>query len=193
MAYKREELLKLLVDKAFKYSEEPIFKLASGKMSAYYINCKMITLDPYGLNLIGEAVNDLIEENFKKGEISAVGGLTLGADPISVAASMASYKRGAPLKAFVIRKEPKRHGLKKWLEGNVENGEKVVIIEDVVTTGMSTIKAIKRAKEANLEVKGIIALVDREEGGAKNIKNECGLDVFAIFKKSELLTYQKTH
>ncbi len=184
---KRERLLRLLVDKAFKYSREPVFKLASGLLSSYYINCKAVTLDPLGLTLIGELVNDLIDGGFKDAGISAVGGLTLGADPISIAASLVSYERGAPLKAFIIRKEAKKHGLMKWIEGNVSAGEKVLMIEDVITTGMSTMKAIERAKEAGFDIMGVIALVDREEGGVENIKKSYDVDVSLIFNKTELL------
>lgn len=189
----RDELLKLITEKAFQYSKEPIFKLASGQLSNYYINCKMVTLDPCGLNLIGEAVNDIVSDEFKDDAITAVGGLTLGADPISVAASLTSYKRGLPFKAFVIRKEPKSHGLKKWVEGDVSAGDSVVITEDVITTGMSTLKAIKHALDAGLLVKGVIALVDREEGGVENIKKEHNIKLFSIVKKSELLICQKTY
>lgn len=188
----RDNLLKLLAEKAFKYSKEPIFKLASGKMSNYYINCKMVTLNPKGLNLIGNIVNDLIHDNFKKDNITAVGGLTLGADPIAVAVSLVSYQCGVPLKAFVIRKEPKPHGLMKWVEGDISVNDNVLIIEDVITTGMSTNKAIERAKEEGLNVKGVIALVDREEGGVESIKNNYNVNVLAVVKKSELLVYQES-
>jgi orotate phosphoribosyltransferase len=193
MLSERDKLFKLVLEKAFKYSDEPVFKLSSGMMSNYYINCKMVTLNPYGLNLIGEIVNDMINDNFGSDNISAVGGLTLGADPISVAASIMSYQRGTPFKAFVIRKEPKKYGLKKSIEGDVTAEDNVVIIEDVITKGTSTIKAIKCAKEADLKVKGVIALVDREEGGIENIKKDYDIKVLSIYKKSELLLYQKTH
>jgi orotate phosphoribosyltransferase len=187
----KNRLITLLAERAFKYSEEPVFKLASGKSSNYYVNCKMVTLEPEGLNLIGGIVNDMIRENFLKDGIIAVGGLTLGADPIAVSSSLISYQRGAPLKAFVIRKEPKRHGLKKWVEGDVKEGDSVIILEDVITTGMSTLKAIERAKEGGLHVKGVIALVDREEGGVENIKRDHDLNVLSIAKKSELLIEYK--
>lgn len=191
MISNREKLIELIATKAFKYSQEPIFKLASGKISNYYVNCKMVTLDPLGMNLIGSVINDMIENRFKNASIDAVGGLTLGADPISIAVSLISYQRGTPLKAFIIRKEAKAHGLKKWVEGGVEQGEKVVIIEDVITTGMSTMIAIDRAIEAELEVMGVIALVDREEGGVENILGKHDINVLSVVKKSELLQYHK--
>lgn len=193
MIKERDRLLEMLSKKAFKYSEEPVFKLASGKMSNFYINCKMVTLDPVGLNLIGNVVNDIIDDYFISESIAAVGGLTLGADPISVSASLMSHQRGRPVKAFVIRKEAKAHGLKKWVEGDVAPGEHVLIMEDVITTGMSTIKAIERAKEAKLDVRGVIALVDREEGGVKSIKEKYDIDVISISKKSELFEMYKKY
>ncbi len=186
-----DKLLKLIAEKAFKYSDEPTFKLASGRLSNYYINCKMVTLDPVGLNLIGEVTNKILAEKFGQLNITAVGGLTLGADPISVATSLMSYQAGTPLKAFVIRKEAKKHGLMKWVEGDVSSGENVVITEDVITTGMSTLKAIDRAKEAGLNVVGVITLVDREEGGVENIKKEHDVEVCAIALKSDLLKYYR--
>jgi len=187
MIKEREKLLELLANKAFKYSEEPVFKLASGKVSQFYINCKMVTLDPEGLNLIGNVVNELVDDDFKDKGVDAVGGLTLGADPISVAASLISHQRGRPFKAFVIRKEAKPHGLMKWVEGDVSKDDGVLIMEDVITTGMSTLKALDRAREEGLNVLGVIALVDREEGGVDNIKEKYDLEVVSIVKKSELL------
>jgi orotate phosphoribosyltransferase len=139
-------------------------------------------LRPEGLYLTGNLVlNEVI--NLK---IDAIGGLTFGADPVSVAASFASYSSKKPFKAFSIRKEKKNHGISKWIEGDVKKGEKVVIVDDVATTGGSTIKAIQRAKSEGLDVVAAVILVDREEGGIENISKHVPL-VRSILKKSDLV------
>ncbi|HEY5976211.1 MAG TPA: phosphoribosyltransferase family protein, partial [Geobacteraceae bacterium] len=121
--------------------------------------------------------------------VDGVGGITLGADPIATATSIAANIAGKPMHAFIIRKEPKGHGTGQWLEGrkNLPPGSRVVIVEDVVTTGGSSMKAVNRAKEEGLEVLGIVSLVDREEGGRENIEAE-GYWLKAIFTKSELVS-----
>ena len=120
--------------------------------------------------------------------VQAVGGITLGADPIATATSIAAYLDGCPMHAFIIRKEPKGHGTGQWLEGrkNLPAGTKVIIVEDVVTTGGSSMKAVNRAKEEGLDVLGIVALVDREEGGRENIEAE-GYWLRTNFTKSQLV------
>lgn len=179
----REKLKKMILERALKVSDKPVFKLSSGKMSTYYIDLRTITLDPEGGYIIGNLVFDMIKDKKPDG----VGGLTLGADPISYATSLISYLNKQPVKPFVVRKEPKGHGTGKQIEGNVKPGEKVFIVEDVVTTAGSSLKAAKVAKEFGLEIMGIIALVDREEGGEENIKNE-GFDFYPVFRISELLS-----
>ena len=106
-------------------------------------------------------------------------------------AALVSNMNGKPLEAFVIRKETKKHGTRRWLEGNLAEGARVVIIDDVITTGGSTIKAIERAEEAGLEVALVLALVDREEGGRENIAKVCSAPFKAVFTKSDLLELQK--
>ena len=179
----RERLKQLIKEKALKVADKPIFKLSSGKLSTYYLDLRTITLDPEGGYIIGNLIYEMIKDK----NPDAVGGLTLGADPISYATSMVSYIKKNPIKPFVVRKEPKGHGTGKQIEGNVKEGDRVFIVEDVVTTAGSSLKAAKVAKEAGLEILGIIAIVDREEGGEENIKKE-GFNFYPIFKVSEFLS-----
>ena len=161
----KERLGEIILDRSFKYSEDPPFTLASGKKSNYYFNCKPTTLDPEGMNLIGAIIFDMLKDT----DITAAGGLTLGADPIANALSVISYQKGKPIKSFIVRKDIKAHGTKSAIEGSVGTGEKVVIIDDVITTGGSTITAIEQARLAGLIVEMVITLIDREEGGRENI------------------------
>ena len=181
-----KRLLEILLKKSFKYSEEPIFKLVSGRMSNYYINCKTTTLDPEAMLLIGH----LFYNKAKPLHINAIGGLTLGADPIAFATAMVSGMQDDAINAFVVRKKAKEHGLMKWIEGNVQEGNKVVIVDDVVTTGQSTIEAIDRARESNLNVIKAIALVDRQEGGRENIEKR-NISFESVFTRDDLMKLYK--
>src|SRR3972149_142675 len=165
-----KRLLEILLQKSFKYSEDPIFKLVSGRMSNYYINCKTTTLDPESMLLIGH----LFYNKAKPLHINAIGGLTLGADPIAFATAMVSGMQDDAINAFVVRKKAKEHGLLKWIEGNVQEGNKVVIVDDVVTTGQSTVEAIDRAKESNLNVIKAIKLLNLM-GGERRSKEDSEL------------------
>ncbi len=182
----KRRLVKLLMEKSFMYSEEPKFKLSSGKLSRYYINCKPVTMSPEGLYLIGNLLFELVKDE----DITAAGGLTLGADPLAYALSYTSYLNNKPIKAFVVRKEAKEHGTQRLIEGDVSEGERVVILEDVITTGNSTLKAINAAISSGLVVKRVIALVDREEGGKENIE-KMGIKVASITNKTELFKLLK--
>jgi len=157
----KNRLMELLYEKSFKYSEEPVFRLVSGRVSNYYVNCKTVTLHPEGLYVIGNIIFDMIKDL----PVNGVGGLTLGADPIADAVAYTSYVKGRPIEAFVVRKNAKSHGTMQWIEGNVKPGDGVVIVDDVITTGKSTIEAINRAKDAGLKILKVVALVDRQEGG----------------------------
>src|SRR5690606_15446151 len=139
--------------------------LSSGKRSNFYIDCKQTSLTAEGHFLIGRLFCAVIQQLAPKAE--AIGGLTLGADPLASASSTMSYLGSKPLAAFLIRKEPKAHGTEEFLEGmtNLRPGMPVVILEDVVTTGAATITAIERARAAQLDVIMALALVDRDEGG----------------------------
>ena len=178
----KNELIHLLCEKSFKYSEEPIFKLVSGKTSRFYVNCKPVTLSPRGIYLVGHLVFEAVKDE----TIDAVGGLTFGADPMAVATAFVSEIKSKPLKAFSIRKEQKDHGIVKWVEGDLEKNDRVTIIEDVVTTGGSTIKAIERARSEGLEIKSVVVLVDRQEGGMEEIRKHVE-KVTAIITRDELL------
>lgn len=183
MTYK-EELIALLCRKSFQFSPEPKFKLVSGRLSRFYVNCKPTTLNPRGMFLTGHLVFDAIKPSGVRG----VGGLTFGADPIAVATAFASELRHQPIQAFSIRKNRKDHGIIRWLEGDVQPGDRVAIIDDVATTGGSTIKAIKRAREEGLEVVKAVILVDRQEGGVDNIRQYVP-DVSAIITRDALLAH----
>ncbi|MCX8034012.1 MAG: orotate phosphoribosyltransferase [Thermodesulfovibrio sp.] len=185
----RDRLIKLIYEKAFKYSEEPIFRLTSGSLSKYYFNCKTVTLSPEGMYLIGNIIFDLIANLDVKG----IGGLTLGADPISNAVAYTSYLKGKPIESFVVRKKAKEHGTMQWIEGNINEGDSVVVVDDVITTGSSTIQAITRLKEAGIFVRKVVVLVDRQEGGRENILNflkECGFpaELQAVVMRDEVMT-----
>jgi orotate phosphoribosyltransferase len=184
---KKRRLAEIILNKSFKYSDNPSFKLASGRTSNYYFNCKPTTLDPEGMNLIGEIVFELIRDS----DITAAGGLTLGADPIANALSLISFQKKKPIKAFIVRKDIKEHGIKSVIEGEVHPGEKVAIIDDVITTGGSTITALKKAQEAGFDIDRVIVLIDRQEGGRENIA-EYVKRVDAIFMREEIMElYEK--
>ena len=178
---KKQELKKLLTERSFKYSEEPIYNLASGIKSQYYIDCKMTTLYSRGMGLMG----DIFLEMVSRQDIKGIGGLTLGADPLAYATAMAAYRKNIDLTAFVIRKNPKKHGLKKWIEGDVKENDRVIIVDDVITTGGSTIKAIDHAEDSGLKIVKVLVLVDRQEGGREAIIAR-GYGVDSVFTKSEL-------
>jgi orotate phosphoribosyltransferase len=182
----KKELISLLCRKSFKYSQTPAFKLVSGRMSRFYVNCKPTTLSPRGMFLTGH----LMFEAMKDSGASAVGGLTFGADPIAMATAFASELKGQPVNAFSIRKTQKDHGIVKWVEGDIQPGEKVVVIDDVATTGGSTVKAIERARSEGLEVVKAVILVDRQEGGMDNIRSYVA-DSTAIITRDELVACWK--
>ena len=182
----KNELMDLICRKSFQYSETPVFKLVSGRVSQYYVNCKPVTLHPRGMFLVGHLIFDAL----KQIDAAGVGGLTFGADPMAVATAYTSELKGKPLKAFSIRKTQKDHGMIRWVEGDLNEGDKVVIIDDVATTGGSTIKAIERASSQGLRVVKAVILVDRQEGGVENIRKHVE-DVTAIFLRDELISHWK--
>ena len=186
----KQELIEMLCEKSFMYSKEPIYRLVSGRQSNFYVNCKPTTLHPKGMFLIGHMVFDCVKDVNAQG----VGGLTFGADPVALAAAFASYLKEKPLKAFSIRKTQKDHGIVKWLEGDMQPGERVVIVEDVVTTGGSTINAVERARAEGLEVVKVVVLVDRQEGGMEAVRAHVDSieaivtveDLMAVYQKKEM-------
>lgn len=178
----RRRLLELLRELAF---EEREVVLSSGKRSSFYIDCRQVSLHAEGAFLIGQLFRATIAAEVP--EARAVGGLSMGADPLATATAAVSFIAGAPLHSFYIRKEAKSHGTGQWLEGrsNLEPGMPVVILEDTVTTGASTLRAIERARQGGLDVRRALALVDRGEGGREAIEAECPLT--ALFCREDFL------
>jgi orotate phosphoribosyltransferase len=181
----RQRLLTLLREKAYRRGK---VRLSSGKESDFYIDCKQVSLDPEGLVLIGRLFFSEIQR--LPGPVAAAGGLTLGADPLAAAVALTSHLQGAPIAAFLVRKEPKSHGTQAWIEGTtaLAPGAKVAVLEDVITTGASTLRAIERSRQAGLSVVGVVALVDREEEqGRERIEAETGVPVRALFRRRDFL------
>lgn len=159
------------------------FTLASGKESDYYIDARLTTLHPEGVTLVGEI---FLGEIKKDAEINAVGGPTMGADPIVGSLLTTSRRSSHPLKGFLVRKQEKGHGTGKLIEGNLKPGDKAAVVEDVVTTGGSVIKAVEAVKAAGAEVGKVLVIVDREEGADQKFA-DLGIELYSIFKISELL------
>jgi orotate phosphoribosyltransferase len=181
----RQRLLKLLTTKS--YSEKEV-TLASGKTSDFYLDCKQTTLSAEGQVLMGRlyfAEIDRYERRTGR-KILAVGGLTLGADPIATAIAMTSALAGHPVDAFIVRKEPKGHGTGAWLEGCDQfcDGIEVVVVEDVATTGASALKAVKRVRDAGYKVNLVLGLVDRLEGGREAIE-KADLEFISLFDRDD--------
>jgi orotate phosphoribosyltransferase len=183
----KAELIDMLCRKSFKFSKEPIYKLVSGRMSQFYVNCKPVTLCARGMFLAGH----LLFEEIKNDDVTGVGGLTFGADPLAVAAAFASELKSRPINAFSIRKTRKDHGMIRWIEGDIQPGERVAIIDDVATTGGSTIKAIERARSEGLKVVRAVILVDRQEGGIDNIKQHVS-NVSSIVTRDDLVQHWRS-
>jgi orotate phosphoribosyltransferase len=179
----REELLaELLATHSVFYRPRRPFVLSSGRTSAFYFDCRRTTMLPAAMPLIGRLVFERI-----RGAVDAVGGLTMGADPIACVVAYYSQGRGHPIAAFSVRKEAKAHGMQRWVEGPVDAKSRVAVVEDVVTTGDSTLRAIARCREEGLRVERVVALVDREEGGMDRIGAEVGAArTSAVFRRSEI-------
>ena len=177
----RQELLKKLRD-SFVYSSEPVFTLPSGRKSHFYIDCKKVTLDAEGATWVGLLILDMIAGM----EIDGIGGMTLGADPIATAVSVLSYESGAPISAFIVRKEPKGHGKQPYIEGSVGRETKVIVVDDVLTAGHSTERTIRILQDAGCDVVKVIALVDRKEGGRGHLE-KLGFEVESLYTVEDLL------
>jgi len=160
------------------------FTLASGRQSTLYVDARLTTMSPDGLALIGPAALAAIERAGWAPD--AVGGLTLGADPVSYAIAYASALAGRPLRAFTVRKEAKAHGTGRLIEGPFRAGDRVVVVEDVVTTGGSALRAAAAVRDAGGTVVGVLAVVDREEGGREALEAE-GLPVVALAGAGEIV------
>jgi len=176
----RTRLLALL--KQLSYEQREV-TLASGMKSNFYIDCKQTVLTAEGHFMVGSLFNRVLTEQAR--EVEAIGGVTMGSDPLASAVSTISFLAGRPLAAFYVRKEAKGHGTGQWIEGtkSLRPGMPVAILEDVVTTGGSALKAITRAREFGLKVAVILGLVDREEGGRETLEREAPL--ITLFRRRD--------
>ena len=174
----REQLLNRLATLAYRRGD---FTLASGRKSEHYVNCKPVSLSGSGLALISRAMLSHVEA-----DAVAVAGLTLGADPLVSGVAMAAAQHGRELDALIVRKQAKGHGTGAWLEGPLPAaGSVVTVLEDVVTTGGSSLKAVNQLKEAGYQVNRVVTIVDREEGGAAAME-AAGLELISLFRLSEI-------
>ena len=158
--YDKESLIELIRQQGLEFGD---FTLASGKKASYYLDCRKVTLDSRGARLIAEGILELLGDAMP----NAVGGMAIGADPITAAVITLAGLREIDLKGFIVRKEAKQHGKGRAVEGPVTPGDRVVIVEDVVTTGGSSLRAIDQVEQFGLQVERVIAIIDRLEGGAE--------------------------
>lgn len=177
---RRERLLLLMRERAVKHGD---FTLASGRKSPYYLDGRLVTLDGEGSWLIARVILDLIEREAIEAE--AIGGLTLGADPIAAATAAVAHASGRSLSAFIVRKESKGHGTGRRVEGPLSAGQRVIVVEDVVTTAGSTLQAIQAVEAIGCRVTAVVCLVDRGEGGAGAL---AGYRYYPLFEVAELLS-----
>ena len=182
----RDELKAILQNKSIRTGD---FTLASGKKSDFYVDCRVSTMDCRGAILVGEVGYATVAE--KIAQLSekpvAIGGMTMGADPISLAIAMESSRQGAPLQMFSVRKEAKKYGTGKRVEGNFNSGDTIILVEDTATTGGSTIKAMDAIEAEGGKVAFVLILVDRQEG-AKEVIEARGVEVLSIYGKAELIS-----
>jgi orotate phosphoribosyltransferase len=183
-----ETLRQVLLDLILQYAYvEGDFVLTSGAKSSYYINCKQVTLRAEGALALGRLLFQLLPQ-----DTIAIAGLTLGADPMVSAVSVVSAYEGKPIPALIIRKTPKGHGTKAYIEGpTLASGAKVVVLEDVVTTGGSALTAVERLQDAGYEVLQIMSLVDREQGGSELYQSK-GIEFKALFSIQEIQQSSKS-
>src|SRR5919201_3407179 len=176
-----DQLVDLLATRSSRRGQ---FTLASGRQSTLYIDARLTTMSPEGLATIGPLGLAALRDT--GWDVQAVGGLTLGADPVAYAISYASALAGTPLRAFTVRKEAKTHGAGKLIEGPFQSGDRVAVVEDVITTGGSALRAVAAVRAAGGEVAGVLALVDREEGGREALE-AAGLAVRALASAREIV------
>lgn len=178
MQSERDRLKDLLTEHSLMFGD---FTLVSGKKSRFYFDSKKTTLLPEGSYLVSREILRLIREKGIQAE--AIGGMTLGADPIVCPVSALSYQEGPPMRAFIVRKEAKGHGTGRQIEGNLRPGCRVIVVDDVVTTAGSTLKAIDAVLEAGLEIAAVLCLVDREEGGTEKLDK---WPFYPLFRRSDI-------
>jgi len=177
-AEQRQRLLQLLAQRAYRHGS---FTLASGRTSNHYVNCKPVSLSGEGLALLATQMLEQVETG-----AAAVAGLTLGADPLVSGVAQAAALAGRSLDALIVRKEAKGHGTGAWLEGPLpEAGSRITVLEDVVTTGGSSLKAVKQLREAGYTVERVITIVDRQEGGLEAM-TAAGLELRSLFLLEEV-------
>ena len=177
-ADQRQRLLQLLAERAYRHGS---FTLASGRSSDHYVNCKPVSLSGEGLALLSARMLELVEP-----EAVAVAGLTLGADPLVSGVAQAAALTGRPLDALIVRKEAKGHGTGAWLEGPLPAaGSRITVLEDVVTTGGSSLKAVKQLREAGYTVERVVTIVNRQEGGLEAM-TAAGLELHSLFLLEEV-------
>jgi orotate phosphoribosyltransferase len=179
----RDRLGALLAERSFRTGE---FTLASGRRSSYYVDCRLTTMHAEGQALIGPVALEVLDA--AEIEPARIGGLTMGADPIAYAVAGESFRRGRPIHAFSVRKETKEHGRGRRIEGCFDPGVRVVVVEDVITTGGSALRACEAVREADGEVIAVLALVDRCEGGREAIE-EAGYSVISLYTVQDLAAY----
>jgi len=156
------------------------FTLSSGLKSSCYFDGRMVTLWPEGAYLIGKKIYDIV----RAAKADAVGGMTLGADPMVTAVAVVSYLEGKPMPVFIVRKEPKKHGTQRLIEGHLPRGAKVAIVDDVITTGASVLRAIEAAEAEGCKVVKVVVLLDRHQGGSEEIRRK-GYDFTTILSAGE--------
>ena len=176
--YDENHLIELVKRLALKTGE---FKLASGKMANFYLDCRKLTLDSEGANVVADGILDLLEGDMP----DAVGGMAIGADPITASVITLAHQRGHQLSGFIVRKRAKEHGTGQQVEGPIQPGQRAVIVEDVVTTGGSCLAAIERAREFGLIIDRAIAIVDRQAGGSGRF-SEIGVELQSLLTIGQL-------
>ena len=186
----KRRLAKILVERSYKEGD---FLLASGRRSDYYFDCRVTALHAEGSELIGNLFFEAVSEIIASGTpVKGVGGMTMGADPLVSATTVVSSQKGQPLNGLLVRKESKGHGTNQFVEGlaNFKAGDPVVVLEDVVTTGGSLLKACQRIESAGLKIVAVCCILDREEGGREKLK-EAGYELKALFTRRELLEHAR--
>ena len=177
------QLFQQAAGEIYRFSEEP-FQLASGGQSQHYFNCKAITMHAARLKLLAEAIRDEVLPAAGLSVPAAAGGLTLGADPIAFALSRAYLDQGQDMRPVVVRKEAKGHGTGRQIEGLLEGVREVLLLDDVITTGGSSLKAVHALRQAGYQVRHCVCIVDRQEGGQANLASE-GIELLPLFKKDD--------
>ncbi len=177
--YDRARLAELIRSEALQFGD---FTLASGQKASYYLDCRKLTLDGEAANLIADGILDSVQDSLP----DCVGGMAIGADPITASVIVRGWQREIPLKGFMVRKEAKQHGTGKQVEGPVSAGQRALLVEDVITTGGSSLKAIEYARDVGLVVDRLIAIVDRGED-SRSVFANVGVEFFSLFHVNELV------